>query len=87
MSVEATLKELVLRKLPAGTHESAVDWSAALTEGGLGLDSLALVELITEIESSFDFMFDEADLQMQTFANLESLTRVVAGHLQGAQPT
>jgi acyl carrier protein len=87
MSVEATLKELVLRKLPAGTDAVAIDWSAALTEGGLGLDSLALVELITEVESSFDFLFDEGDLQMQTFANLESLARVVSGHLQGAQPT
>jgi acyl carrier protein len=85
MSVEATLKDLILRKLPAGTNAAAVDWSASLTEGGLGLDSLALVELITEVESSFDFLFDEADLQMQTFANLESLARVVSGHLQGAQ--
>lgn len=85
MNVESTLKDIILRKLPAGTPEGEVDWSAALTEGGLGLDSLALVELITEIESSFNFMFDEADLQMQTFANLESLTRVVSGHLQGAQ--
>ena len=54
-----------------------------LTEGGLWLDSVALLEVIVACEVEFEVEFDsEADLSTQALASLGSLAAVIQGKLE-----
>ncbi len=52
-----------------------------LFEGGLGLDSFAVVELITLIERDFSFEFPEADLIPESFQDLRTIGAVIARNI------
>jgi acyl carrier protein len=67
------LSELDVR-LPA----DQITDTTALFEGGLGLDSFAIVELIGLVEMSFDFEFPETDLRPESFTDVITLAGVVA---------
>lgn len=46
-----------------------------------GVDSLALVVLIAEIESNYGFEFDESDLQPDKLNTLADLTEITEKHV------
>jgi acyl carrier protein len=71
------LKQLVAGKLDVNLKYEEIDLDAPLLDEGLGLDSLAIVELITLIEDEFGFQFGEGDLNMEAFASLRSLAKVI----------
>jgi acyl carrier protein len=72
------LRSLVANELGLNLEIEDVDADAPLLEGGLNLDSLAIVELITLIEKTFGFEFGEQDLNMEAFASLRTLAGVIA---------
>lgn len=55
--------------------------STFLFEGGLGLDSFAVLELIVAIETDFGMEFPEQDLTPESFRDLRTLGTVVARNL------
>jgi acyl carrier protein len=55
-----------------------IDETTLLFEGGLGLDSFAVLELIVGIEREFGIEFPEADLAPDSFKDLRSLGGVLA---------
>lgn len=71
------LAELDVR-LPAGP----IDETTFFFEGGLGLDSFAVVELIVLVERDFAFEFPESDLRPESFENLRALGTVIAKNLR-----
>jgi acyl carrier protein len=71
------LKALVAGKLDVNLRYDEISPDAPLLDDGLGLDSLAIVDLITLIEDKFGFQFGEDDLNMDAFSNLRSLAKVV----------
>jgi acyl carrier protein len=58
-----------------------IDETVFLFEGGLGLDSFAVVDLIVAIEEEFGIEFPEPDLTPESFQDLRTLGTVVAGNL------
>jgi len=50
-----------------------------LIETGL-LDSLALVELLAQLEESFDVSISTDDLELENFRSIDSIARFVAFH-------
>ncbi len=58
-----------------------IDADAALLDGGLDLDSITIVELISRVEARFDFQFVDTDLRTRSFASLRSLAHVVLQRL------
>jgi acyl carrier protein len=58
-----------------------VDPDAPLFEDGLGLDSIALMELIAHVEDQYGFQFAEEELNLHTFQNLRSVAGSVARKL------
>lgn len=56
-----------------------------LLDGGAGLDSVQLVELIAALEAQLGFQFHDTDLRTQSFRTLGSLTTVVAARLGALQ--
>jgi acyl carrier protein len=58
-----------------------------LFDGGLGLDSFGIVELISAIETQFSFEFQEADFQEVHFRNIGALGKLVSHYLDGSSPS
>lgn len=71
------LKRILADDLELGLTPDTIDETASLLEGGLGLDSVNLLELIASVEQRFDLQFEDADLRLATFANLRSLANVI----------
>lgn len=69
------LKHLIAEELDVRIELAEIELDASLLEDGLGLDSIAIVELITLIEEKFEVEFDEDDLDMEAFANVRTLSQ------------
>lgn len=80
----AVLKEIIANKLPSGITVQQIDEHVPLFEGGMGLDSIVLVEMIGEIEHRLRFQFQDSDLRVSTFENLTNLAHVISIRLVSA---
>jgi len=76
-AVVARLRRLIVDELDVRIPEAQVTDDVPLLEGGLGLDSIVLFELISLIEKRFDFEFSDQALHTEAFANLKVLARHV----------
>jgi acyl carrier protein len=72
------LKHIIAHQLDVNIQLEEIDADAPLFEGGLGLDSIAIMEFITLIEENFGFQFAEDELNMKPFQNLRTLADFVA---------
>lgn len=70
-------------QLNVASNEIPDDYS--LLEGGLGLDSILVAELIARIEDRFGLHFDDRVLDVQLFNNLTLLAGFVAQERQVVQ--
>jgi acyl carrier protein len=80
------LRYLVAEKMDLSIRPEEIDPDAELLDGGLMLDSLAIVKLIALSEREFQIEFGEGDLLMESFASLRALAGVIAIH-RGRQPS
>ena len=71
------LKELI-GGLDIHLSADQIDETMFLFEGGLGLDSFAVLEIIVGIEQEFGIEFPEEDLTPESFQDLRALGDVVA---------
>jgi acyl carrier protein len=82
-AIVARLRRLIVEDLDVRIPEEQVTDDVLLLEGGLGLDSIALFELISLIEKSFGFEFSDQALHTEVFQNL----KVLARHVRDAMPS
>jgi acyl carrier protein len=73
----AALKSILLVDMNLELVGDQIDANAPLLEEGLGLDSVAIIELIAHVERRFGFQFQDADLRTSTFASLTALAEVI----------
>jgi acyl carrier protein len=73
----SSLKQILVQDLNVGLKADEIDPDASLEED-LKIDSVRMVELISAIETRFEFSFLDSDLVTQTFANLRVLAGVIA---------
>jgi acyl carrier protein len=73
------LRRLVAERMDVNRTLAEITSDAPLLGGGLGLDSLAIVELISLTEECFAIEFGEDELNMDSFASLNALAVVVVG--------
>jgi acyl carrier protein len=69
------LKHLIADELDVNIQLAEIGPDVPLLEDGLGLDSIAIVELITLIEEKFAIEFGEDDLNIDAFANIRTLSQ------------
>jgi len=72
------LKKLI-EELDVNVVASEVDPDASLFEGGLAIDSIAIVELISAVERRFALQFTDQDLVASSFSSIRTLARLIAG--------
>ena len=71
------LKEIIAYKLDVNLNIDEIDENVSLFEDGLGLDSIAIVDLILAIEKEFSLEFGDEELNSRLFNNLSSLAQFI----------
>jgi acyl carrier protein len=77
------LRHLVAEDLDLNLKVEEIDPDSQLLDGGLKLDSLTIVKLISRVEQDFRLEFGEDDLRMESFASLRALAGTIASHGSG----
>ena len=71
------LKHIIANDLDINVDMESLREDITLLEGGIGLDSIAVMEFISILEQSFGFQFSDDELSMEPFQNLTTLTAFV----------
>jgi acyl carrier protein len=72
------LKQIIAEELDVNLSPEEIDEAAPLWEGGIGLDSIAIMDFILLIEECFGFEFSDAELNVGLFKNLEVLADFIS---------
>jgi acyl carrier protein len=72
------LRGLITDELDVEIEHEGIAAQTPLFQGGLDLDSFAIVELISLVEARFGFEFSPDDLRPEHFESLDTLARLVA---------
>jgi acyl carrier protein len=80
--VLAQLKTLIAEDLDANIKASEIKNDMALFEGGVGLDSVNLIELIALVEGKFGIHFSDEELNPECFSTMTILTDTILDKLQ-----
>ena len=75
------LKTIMAEEQDVNLKVEEIDENASLFEDGLGLDSIAIVELVSLVEQHFGFQFSDAELTPESFNNLNVLADFVSAKL------
>jgi len=70
---EKRLKQIIIDKFNPGLSVEELDDSMPLVEYGIGLDSVANMELILEIEKYLGIEIDESDINSEILYSFRSL--------------
>jgi len=76
------LKDIIANKLDVNLAYDRIDENVSLFEDGLGLDSIAIVDLIVSIESTFSISIEDGELNADLFKNLKILAEFVRNKLK-----
>lgn len=81
-TIVTQLKEIIAQKLDVNLKIEDIDENISLFEDGLGLDSIAIVDLIVSIEKTFSLSIPDTELNADLFRSLRTLAGFIAGKLQ-----
>lgn len=76
------LKDIIANKLDVNLAYNEIDENVSLFEDGLGLDSIAIVDLIVSIENTFSLSIEDEELNADLFENLKILSEFVRNKLK-----
>jgi acyl carrier protein len=76
------LKDIIANKLDVNLAYDEIDENVSLFEDGLGLDSIAIVDLIVSIETTFSLSIEDEELNADLFKNLNRLAEFVRSKLK-----
>lgn len=71
------VRDVVVRTLGIQDRAATLDASTALFGSMPELDSLAVLELVTQLEDRFGFTIDDGDITGEVFETIGSLARFV----------
>ena len=84
-SILAKVSGILSEKIVTDTgKEGGLKADTPLLSSGLNLDSVAVLELVVEVENQFGITFDDDDLSVELFRNVGSLTSAVEKKLSVA---
>jgi acyl carrier protein len=72
------LKGIIVQELDVHLKKGEISEDASFFEDGLGIDSIAIVELIALVEERFRIQFSDADLVPSSFQNLRVLGELIS---------
>ena len=82
MSVEHRIKQVIIRTLSLEVDAEEIDDEDALFGGGLGLNSMATIEIIVGLEEEFGIEVPDEDLRVELFDSVQIMADYVRAELQ-----
>lgn len=61
---------------------SSVNETTPLTQNGLNLDSIDILELVVQFEKKFNFKFQESESYAEHFKNIGTLTQFIQSRMK-----
>lgn len=71
------ITSIITEKILAGASDRKIDAQTPLLSSGLSLDSVAVLELLMEIENEFGVEFKDSDLSVDLFKSVGTLAEAV----------
>lgn len=71
------LKQIIVNDLDIKADMESIREDITLFEGGIGLDSIAVMEFISILEQQFGFEFSDEELSLEPFQTLNKLSEFV----------
>lgn len=79
------LKKIMVKELDVNLKEEEIKEDASFFEDGLGLDSIAIVDLICLIEDHFGFQFLDSELGVELFTSLNTLGSFISNKINSKE--
>jgi len=76
-TTKSRLKDILTEDLDTGLSKGEIGDAQPLFEDGLGLDSIVIMDFIALVEKRFEIEFDDDELNIASFSNLEVLSDLV----------
>lgn len=77
MSIEHRVKQVIIRSLSLEVTPEEIGAEDALFGGGLGLNSMATIEIIVGLEEEFDLEVPDEDLRVELFDSVKTMADYV----------
>ena len=87
MSIEHQVKQVIIRTLSLEVEAEEIDDEDALFGGGLGLNSMATIEIIVGLEEEFGIEVPDEDLRVELFDSVQTMADYVCTALHKAPAT
>ncbi len=87
MSIEHRVKQVIIRTLSLEVDPQEIDDEDALFGGGLGLNSMATIELVVALEKEFGLEVPDEDLRVELFESVKTMADYVRSAREGATAT
>lgn len=82
MSIEHRVKQVIIRTLSLEVEAEEIDDEDALFGGGIGLNSMATIEIIVGLEEEFGIEVPDEDLRVELFDSVQTMADYVRTALQ-----
>ncbi len=82
MSIEYRIKQVIIRTLSLEVDADEIDDEDQLFGGGLGINSMATIEIIVGLEEEFDIEVPDEDLRVELFDSVQTMADYVRAALQ-----
>lgn len=82
MSIEYRVKQTIIRTLSLEVDADEIDDEDELFGGGLGLNSMATIEIIVGLEEEFGIEVPDEDLRVELFDSVQTMADYVRAVLQ-----
>ena len=82
MSIEHRVKWVIIRTLSLEVDADEIDDEDELFGGGLGLNSMATIEIIVGLEEEFGIEVPDEDLRVELFDSVQTMADYVRTVLQ-----
>lgn len=82
MSIEHRVKQVIIRTLSLEVDADEIDDEDALFGGGLGINSMATIEIIVGLEEEFGIEVPDEELRVELFDSVQTMADYVRTVLQ-----
>ncbi len=79
MSIENQVKQVIIRKLSLDVKPEEIGDDDQLFGGGMGLNSMATIEIIVGLEEEFEIQIPDEDLRVELFDSVKTMADYVRG--------
>ena len=84
MSIEHRVKQVIIRTLSLEVDADEIDDEDELFGGGLGINSMATIEIIVGLEEEFGIEVLDEDLRVELFDSVQTMADYIRAVLQKA---